>query len=729
MQNANLQSRKLRVYAFDPSLGRQLLTTRANEIVVSIPAEMEFISQQKSAGGQKSDFRGPVGRYLEVVDYDPVSQLFYDPVDLDDRDLLASQGLAPNVANPKFHQQMVYAVAMATIAQFEDALGRVALWSPRIVRGPNREFEKEEYVPRLRIYPHALREANAFYSPEKKALLFGYFVADEESETAIPGTTVFTCLSHDIIVHETTHALLDGMHSRFIESTNADVLALHEAFADTIAIFQHFSHPEVLEDQIAKTRGDLASENLLGQLAQEFGQALGRGAALRDALGSYDENGVWKRHKPDRQLIQKRHKPHDRGAILVAAIFDAFLAIYRDRTADLFRIATGGTGTLPSGAIHPDLVKRLSHEAAKAAGHLSRMCIRALDYCPPVDVTFGDYLRAIITADFDLFPEDERRYRIAIVEAFGSWGIVPEGVGSLSVENLLWPSLEDALDDSGPTSKAEERVLSANLGTLIENPRAILEWIKRRSKEAFAVEQSLRAIASKIALLMSDGVEKRIQTEESEGDFKLATKAATDRKYSVENLLSQNLLMLGLEANREVEYNAQKFYAQLFWAFITAPERRKLLRALGLTMDDQVPKTVTLDKRFSLPTIEVHAVRMATRRGSRNQIEREYVVEVTQRRVGFYDEAEQFAKDKNFNSRNGDFIFRRGCTLLIDARTFRIRRIIKTRGDICSNKELNRVRHFILERQARPSNAFYGGSSPNPLNDENFAHLHRSSEH
>ncbi len=26
-------------------------------------------------------------------------------------------------------------------------------------------------------------------------------------------------------------------------------------------------------------------------------------------------------------------------------------------------------------------------------------CIRALDYCPPVDITFGDYLRAIITAE------------------------------------------------------------------------------------------------------------------------------------------------------------------------------------------------------------------------------------------------------------------------------------------------------------------------------------------
>jgi hypothetical protein len=42
---------------------------------------------------------------------------------------------------------------------------------------------------------------------------------------------VFTCLSQDIIAHEVTHALLDGMHRRFNEPSNLDVLAFHEAFA------------------------------------------------------------------------------------------------------------------------------------------------------------------------------------------------------------------------------------------------------------------------------------------------------------------------------------------------------------------------------------------------------------------------------------------------------------------------------------------------------------------
>jgi hypothetical protein len=171
MPVSSLQTRKLRVYAFDPSLGKRLSTSRVNEITIAIPNEMELDAQQGQADAPRMPGPGPVGKYLEVVDYDPSSGLFYDPVDLDTDEIRANQGLTPSEGNPKFHQQMVYAVAMATIAQFEDALGRVALWSPRIVRNPQGKWLSEEYMGRLRVYPHALREANAYYSPQKKALL------------------------------------------------------------------------------------------------------------------------------------------------------------------------------------------------------------------------------------------------------------------------------------------------------------------------------------------------------------------------------------------------------------------------------------------------------------------------------------------------------------------------------------------------------------------------------
>lgn len=416
-------SRKLRAYAFDPSLSLKMDTAGINSLVYKVPWEhLEA---------------GPSGEYVEVVDYDPTIRKFFKPVSLDHEYILAQDGLDPSESNPQFHQQMVYAVAMTTIKNFEKALGRKIIWAPRLLSDPDKF---EEYVAKLRIYPHALREANAYYSPDKKSLLFGYFAASPTDSTVLmPDSLVFTCLSHDIIAHETTHAILDGLHYYYNEPSNPDVLAFHEGFADIVALFQHFTFPEVLKHQIAQTKGDLASQNLLGKLAQEFGAAIGSYGSLRDAIGEIDEaTGQWKPKQPSPDDYKKMMEPHDRGSILVAAVFEAFLNIYKRRVSDLLRIATNGTGILPQGELQPDLVNRLAGEAAKAAGHVLRMCIRALDYCPPVDITFGEYLRAIITADFDLISDDSRDYRLAFIDAFRRRGIYPQGIKTLSEESLRY---------------------------------------------------------------------------------------------------------------------------------------------------------------------------------------------------------------------------------------------------------------------------------------------------
>jgi hypothetical protein len=415
--------RKLRAFAFDPVVSRQIDTHEANEVTIRLPWDRNLGI-------------GPSDDYLEVVDRDPASRAFYPPVDLNNPHLLAQDGLPPSEGNPQFHQQMVYAVARKTIGHFEAALGRPPRWSPR--RTP--DGISEEFTGRLRIYPHALRDANAYYSPGKKAVLFGYFPASAtESGQNMPGETVFSCLSHDIVAHEMTHALVDGIHPRFLEPSNRDVLALHEAIADIVALFQHFTYPEVLRQQITLTRGDLESQNLLGELAFQFGQAIGRYGALRSAIGSIDKDTKkWVPEQPDPEKIFSAREPHDRGAILVAAVFDAFLAIYRKRVRDLTRIATGGTGVLPAGDLHPDLVNRLAEEASKTARHILQICIRALDYCPPVDIDFGDYLRALVTADRSLVADDRHNYRLALIEAFRQRGIYPGDIRNLSVESLIW---------------------------------------------------------------------------------------------------------------------------------------------------------------------------------------------------------------------------------------------------------------------------------------------------
>jgi len=435
--------RKLRGYAFDPSLSLKIDTALINNITFNIPWE-----------DPENLHPGPRGEYIEVIDFDPTVNRFYTPVDLNHPYILAQDGLDPSASNPQFHQQMVYAVAMTTIKNFESGLGRPVLWSPHRVKAEATVKDKklggkpvdpaeparikDEYVATLRIYPHALRDANAYYSPQKTALLFGYFAARPADVTLqMPDNLTFTCLSHDIIAHETTHAIMDGLHRKYTEDTNPDVLAFHEAFADIVALFQHFTFPEVLKNQIAATRGDLASQNLLGKLAQEFGIAIGNYGALRDAIGTFDKKKkIWIPKEPTGDEYLSIIEPHERGAILVSAVFEAFLNIYKNRVTDLLRIATGGTGILQQGELPPDLVNRLAAEASKVSSHVLNMCIRALDYCPPVDINFGDFLRAIITADTDLVADDNRDYRLAFIDAFRKRGIYPKGIKHLSVESL-----------------------------------------------------------------------------------------------------------------------------------------------------------------------------------------------------------------------------------------------------------------------------------------------------
>ncbi|MBL7710764.1 MAG: hypothetical protein JNJ86_16960 [Chitinophagaceae bacterium] len=433
--------RKLKGYAFDPSTSLNLSTADINEIVYKIPWEVQLLP-------------GPEGDYIKVIDRDPASNAVYKPVDLNEPSILASDGLTPSETNPQFHQQMVYAVVMNTIKNFEMALGRKVMWSNV------QKFRKEkngrkgkmytEFVEKLLVYPHAVREQNAYYSPDRKALLFGYYNATPaKGGTFLPGGIVYSCLSHDIIAHETTHAILDGMYPRYMETSHPDMAGFHEGFADIIALLQHFTYPEIVKNEIRQTQGKLHAESMLGKLAVEFGQSTGEYHSLRDAIGTTDANGTWIPKVPSTADYETMIECHDRGALLVSAVFDAFVAIYKNRTADLLRIATGGTGVMPAGDIHPDLVGRLADEASKAASHVLCMCVRALDYCPPVDLNYGDYLRALITADKELVLNDDHHYRIAFINAFRKRGIFPEGVPNLSVDTLCYNVLPETADKTG----------------------------------------------------------------------------------------------------------------------------------------------------------------------------------------------------------------------------------------------------------------------------------------
>lgn len=391
--------RPLNVYSLDPaSLKREGATA-----VLQVPYEpLE---------------PGPKGAIFEVVDEAGL------PVALDDPKLLIGRGLDPSPSNYQFHQQMVYAVCSSVYAAFRSALGRRLAWA----------FDDKDTngVTRLKLRPHVSEEgANAAYHRSAGEIRFGYFPAPPglPKGRSIPGAPVFTCLSHDIIAHELSHALIDGMRSHFLVPTGSDVLGFHEGFADTVAILQHFSYRALVESELRSSENNLVKAPLLLGIAQAFGLSRGMPRVLRSAT----ENVA---------VYSTSMEAHEMGSVLTGAIFDAYRVIYQRKTERYVRLATNGTGVLLPGALSGELLCVLAAQASKLASQFLSICVRALDYCPPVDMTLGEYLRAIITADRDLVPDDPWAYREALIDAFAARGIYPDNVTHLSEDALVWRPL------------------------------------------------------------------------------------------------------------------------------------------------------------------------------------------------------------------------------------------------------------------------------------------------
>jgi hypothetical protein len=445
--------RPLHIYALDPALSK----LEGWVAVVNVPFEPV-----------ERGFRGHV---FEVDAHDGGTGEDYRHLNLDDRAVLLNDGRRPSPSDPLFHQQMVYAVCSLVYAAFKKALGRHLAWGFTQPGSADRRT-------RLRLRPYAMLEDNAYYDKEAGELAFGYFRADEKVHGRnLPRGLVFASLSHDIIAHEVTHALLDGLRAHFTVPSAPDVLAFHEGFADLVAIFQHFSYREVVETAIGRARGELHDAGILTNLAQQFGQTMGEERGLRSAI---EVNPL-----TPRRYAPEEMEEHELGSVLVSAVFDAFMAVFRRKTARDLRLATHGSGLLPPGDLPPELRDLLAEKASRLAAQFLTICIRAIDYCPPVDIELGEYLRAVITADHDLVPDDPWAYREAWVDAFRVRQIYPRGVDSLSEDALRWrppfksvrpiealtfAELKFAGDPANPASARELRRQAGAFGYVVSRP-------------------------------------------------------------------------------------------------------------------------------------------------------------------------------------------------------------------------------------------------------------------
>ena len=484
-------SRPLRIYTLDPSVSHRI----GGVATVSVPYE----KVQK----------GPIGALFEIDTTGAPVSLRGLPLDLDDPYLLMAGGHAPSPGNGQFAAQMTYAVCSLTYAAFRRALGRDISWACDAPEGGGRM--------RLIVRPFGMRQRNAGYSREGGDLCFGFFRAGKKpAGFTVSKGMIFTALSHDVIAHETTHALLDGLRSSFAVPTNPDVLAFHEGFADLVALFLHFSYPGVVEQAIRESRGAIARGSLLSDVAREFGYARARngsGGALRSAI---DVEGVaaFDSDVPPGQdagpvKYDDSLEPHQLGSVLVSAVFEAFVTVVRRKGERLLRIAGLDSREVGQAQLSDELVRALAQEASDVATRFLDICIRAIDYCPPVDLEMGEYLRALVTADAELVHDDKWGYREALMRSFRRRQIFPDHVEFMTEDAVRWqhPStplripglafgeLRFSADPGHPADVAELKRQATALGTFVTQPENVAALSPAGAGPAAAEGRHLRVAA------------------------------------------------------------------------------------------------------------------------------------------------------------------------------------------------------------------------------------------
>ncbi len=130
----------------------------------------------------------------------------------------------------------------------------------------------------------------------------------------------------------------------------------------------------------------------------------------------------------------------------------------------------------------------------------------------------------------------------------------------------------------------------------------------------------------------------------------------------------------------------------------------------------------TQNGEFSnVPTFEVHSARIARRVGPEGQETHQLIIQITQKRRGFDDPADQEKADAGniaLLTRDPDFWFRGGATIHIDLRDGKLIRII--RKNVCDNKRLAVQRAFRTGQTLGLAPGLYSHANCEP-----FAFLHR----
>lgn len=336
---------------------------------------------------------GPVSRRVAVIDLDPDT----GPVSPGAR-FVPPKGRTPgryeiknelSFKSADFQQVSVFTAVMRMMSIFEtpDVLGRKLRWA----------FDGEQ----LLIVPRAGKMENAFYHRDSRSLQF-FFVDDPKKR----GNLVYTCLSPDIVAHEATHAILDGIAPDLYNATSPQSLAMHEAIADLGAVMLAVRTDRLLRQVMEDTGGNIRKAKAFNRIAQQFGEAIyGDNRPLRDLFNKASMS------KPGKLDL---NEPHDLSVVLTGALYALLVDEYEEMQEADYRAKLEATSKGTGG---PALTKsekdKLRFSVSgfalfKATEKFKRIAFRALDYLPPGEISFADYGRAMVAADMYSNPDDSK---------------------------------------------------------------------------------------------------------------------------------------------------------------------------------------------------------------------------------------------------------------------------------------------------------------------------------
>jgi hypothetical protein len=225
------------------------------------------------------------------------------------------------------------------------------------------------------------------------------------------GKPVYTCLHHDIIAHELGHAVLDGLKPYYNEVCSAQTSGFHEYFGDAMAIMASLHTREVALTVLRNRNSKLEPKNVVSAIASEFGAAI-HGMAEQDYL-----RGAWNNKKM--ADLAGEHEEHDWSEILTGVYYDLLEYLHPKLRRELESKHDSTKRPLDAGMQHYYSVKALFD----AASTTSAVMFRALDYCPPADLRYDEYARAVLKADEVAYPIDLHGVRDKLQAIFKARGI------------------------------------------------------------------------------------------------------------------------------------------------------------------------------------------------------------------------------------------------------------------------------------------------------------------